>query len=487
MAFTRVHDPSLTQKDAPSTYRSAYENNVDVAHQLVTTNNWDSLALKADNVNPAIEALYQPTSNDLQTKQFKDILGKIGTSPIQWVSGGNYIAGQRVYITSSLDNNVYLCIQNITNSTNINNTNYWLKTLNYYTIDSLEYIYQQWIDRLKKQVYPLWSSGTIYYKNDIVNCASDNCIALCITKSLSGTTSPVTDTNNWVQLNLQGKQGEPAMGISYKGYWSNGETYIVKDMVIYQTNRAIGLYVANTNITSPNTPPNLSTQWTLVFEHKIPQIPIVIPSPSSFDYPYDGVFIAIDNEAFITSDDKIFMTSDGQIFTVGNAKTGQLYTSQLNFFNPQVLLNYGWTKNGDEYSGMPTSIYQKHLWDNTEELSPPYRISFDKKFILTNPNQVGAIMVVQYSDGTTQTLGDGISDVWEHHEYTLTKPISYIIGSYGTNNYTYWKNIQIKTQIKLFPKTNLSQLSFDPSKIIYSMGKYANIVIQDIYNHYNLG
>lgn len=298
MSFMRVHDPTLQEKDAPETYRSTYANNVDLAHQLVADNQWGSLALKSDNINQILDAIYNPTpqSIGLENQLVDSLFNPLGTPPVKWQSGSNYSMGQRVYVEdasipeSNLREDVYLCIRNVTNSTNLNNATYWLKTQNYYSKSSLFYIFQQWVDRLGI-ADSVWTAGTTYYKNDMVWDANKQNIGLCITQSAQGTTAPLTDTANWVMFDLLGDIGAPAMGVVFKNFWSTNVSYSAKDMVIYQTPTMVCLYVANADVSPSENPPDTNSKWAQVSTYTIPQIPVTSSMPTSFDYPYNGLFI----------------------------------------------------------------------------------------------------------------------------------------------------------------------------------------------------
>lgn len=477
MSLNKVQDPSLSQSGAAETYRTTYNNNVDEAHQLVTTNNWQALALNSANINQIITALYSQTEEDLQSLQFKDILGQIGIAPIKNNSSLSFTKGQRIYINSELDAEVYLAIQNVPTGISYTNTKYWEKVPNYYTESSLQYIYQQWIDRLKIQDYPIWETGTTYYKNNIVICPDESCIAICINTDSEGTTAPVTDSGQWIQFSLKGDIGAPSLNVKYRGTWDSSTTYMAKDMVLYEVNRNVQssinndsyqLFVATETVNVNESAPNQNTKWVSVFKFDLAQIPIVEELPNSFDYPYNSVFI-VNN---------------------GNDEQSQLYTSQLELFDSQVLLDNGWKELDGFYYGAPNLLYNKILWDNTDNLQPPYTLEYDVMVQYTVPENNGAYLKIVYTDGTTELFGQGYNfNIWTHLSTNISsKVINYISGTYTTNaNTTYWRNITLKSSVPLYPQTYLSLLAFDSTAVEYTNNTKANLVLKDMYNYYNLG
>lgn len=466
MAFTRVNDPTLSQKDVTSTYQETFDRGVAGAHNLVSRNKWDNLALKSSNINPILEAIYKTNGSDLQEGQFEEIMGNIGLPPLKWVSGSSYTAGQRVYLTDPTDPEVYICIKNISYSSNVNNTQYWLKTPNYYTSNSLEYVFQSWIDNLKESEAPEWQADKTYYKNDLVSYTEGEIVytGLCITTAINGTTADIKDSNNWLLLNLMGDFGNKPLGIYFKGEWDTNIGYSLKDMVIYKMNGTTQLYVANTTVPSNEPSPDKNSKWTMCFEVEESKIIIMTNPPDGFDYPYSGMFIY----------------REGDI--------GTLYTPQLNLFDTKYLTDKGWTQNGDEFYGNADSINNVIFFQNTEvnTTEPPYQLSLKIKRVGTTVGEAGYLRVY-FTDGTYKDVGKG-ANTGEYTNYSLienTKTIKYIIGIKGdTGQTTYWKEIFFKAQEMLYPETNLSLVSFDSSNIPYSEATTLTQGLIDVYNHY---
>lgn len=67
-----------------------------------------------------------------------------------------------------------------------------------------------------------------------------------------------TNTVYWIKLGLKGENGEPSLGISYKGNWNSGISYKKYDAIIYQNK----LYVAKKNNSNSN-PISDTTAWSL--------------------------------------------------------------------------------------------------------------------------------------------------------------------------------------------------------------------------------
>lgn len=266
------------------------------------------------------------SNQSLEDFQFQQILSYIGIPPTLWIPGNNYKVGDKVYQFSDLDTEIYFCIKNINNSSNLNNQNYWLKTSNYYTKDSLIYIYQSWIDKLQNYDYPKWSEFQVYYKNNVVY--EDKTTYICITSNLQGTQAVLSDTTQWLPLDIQGIRGINSVGIKYKSSWISGYEYSKNDMVSYTLDNETALYIASQNIEDVNTPPSVSTEWKLGLSKLVNKL-ISYPMNTSFE----------DSIGFWYDDSVIVMGwhIKGKIFLYNTEKWNN---GNIDWIDSNLIINY---------------------------------------------------------------------------------------------------------------------------------------------------
>lgn len=295
--FTKFVDTNLSQKSNIDTFYTTMKGgNVSTAQTVLNEANLGSHALQAQYVNPVIEAVYNEdyynttsSTTDLQTSLYTNILRYIGVVPKAYSSTQAYAIGDLV----TFEDNYYICIQNSNGEQSPLNTDYWTQVPKYVTDDSYINIYQQWIDRLQTTTYPVWDETKTYYKNDLVSCGEStehegSVIALCITKEESGisglTHAPTPDnTTDWVQFMLRGNLGFPSLGVLLKGAWESGVSYNAKDMVVYNTDDYLRLYVA-INANADTETPDKSSNWFCAWETAKLRIPILTSGTGEFIY-----------------------------------------------------------------------------------------------------------------------------------------------------------------------------------------------------------
>lgn len=97
---------------------------------------------------------------------------------------------------------------------------------------------------------------TIQYEINNMVMYNDN-VYYCKAKPPIGTLP--TNETYWLNLVLKGKQGNPSLGVNYKGGWFSTTQYVKYDMVVYQNK----LYVAK--VSNLNSTPNTDiTNWLFV-------------------------------------------------------------------------------------------------------------------------------------------------------------------------------------------------------------------------------
>lgn len=262
----KQYEPSVAERNNFKSFYNEFLTNVVAAQEFVKNNNQLSLALHSQNINDLISYIYSSNIDEeaLQDAQNTLVLQYIGLPPVLWVKNQSYKRGDVVYINAITDTYLYYCVKNIDVSINVNNTLYWTKMPNYYQHKNLQFIFQQWVDRLKINQYPAWDSEVIYYKNNIV-LTPDNDIALCITTNNQGTQAPLSSTADWVIFMLQGRKGVTSLGVSYNGMWVNGSNYSTKTMVTYVASGITYIYISRNDITNSITPPiDDSDNWFLI-------------------------------------------------------------------------------------------------------------------------------------------------------------------------------------------------------------------------------
>ena len=164
-------------------------------------------------------------------------------------------------------------------------------------------IFQTWIDTLKNNNGSNWDSTKAYLKNVVVN-SGDNTY-LCIKDAPVGTA--LTNTEYWVAFALKGEKGYNSLGVQWKGQYVAGQSYNKFDMTYVVSGNHYTFYVANKAVLSATTIPDSSWTESLVIDRR--PIPITTTIPTEFVYPYDWLFIYVDET---TKNATIYNVINGQ-------------------------------------------------------------------------------------------------------------------------------------------------------------------------------
>lgn len=164
-------------------------------------------------------------------------------------------------------------------------------------------IFQTWINTLRNNNGADWDSTKAYLKNVVVN-SGDNTY-LCIKDAPVGTA--LTNTEYWVSFALKGEKGYNSLGVQWKGQYVVGQSYDKFDMVYVVSGNHYTFYVANKAVLSATTTPDSSWTESLVIDRR--PIPITTIMPTEFVYPYDWLFIYV-NET--TKNATIYNVINGQ-------------------------------------------------------------------------------------------------------------------------------------------------------------------------------
>lgn len=148
-------------------------------------------------------------------------------------------------------------------------------------------IFQTWINTLRNNNGADWDSTKDYLKNVVVN-SGDNTY-LCIKDAPVGTA--LTNTEYWVAFALKGEKGYNSLGVQWKGQYVVGQSYDKFDMVYVVSGNHYTFYVANKAVLSATTTPDSSWTESLVIDRR--PIPITTIMPTEFVYPYDWLFIYV--------------------------------------------------------------------------------------------------------------------------------------------------------------------------------------------------
>lgn len=148
-------------------------------------------------------------------------------------------------------------------------------------------IFQTWINTLRNNNGADWDSTKAYLKNVVVN-SGDNTY-LCIKDAPVGTA--LTSTEYWVSFALKGEKGYNSLGVQWKGQYVVGQSYDKFDMVYVVSGNHYTFYVANKAVLSATTTPDSSWTESLVIDRR--PIPITTIMPTEFVYPYDWLFIYV--------------------------------------------------------------------------------------------------------------------------------------------------------------------------------------------------
>lgn len=164
-------------------------------------------------------------------------------------------------------------------------------------------IFQTWIDTLKNNNGSNWDSTKAYLKNVVVN-SGDNTY-LCIKDAPAGTA--LTNTEYWAVFALKGEKGYNSLGVQWKGQYVAGQSYDKFDMTYVVSGNHYTFYVANKAVLSATTTPDSSWTESLVIDRR--PIPITTTIPTEFVYPYDWLFIYVDET---TKNATIYNVINGQ-------------------------------------------------------------------------------------------------------------------------------------------------------------------------------
>lgn len=164
-------------------------------------------------------------------------------------------------------------------------------------------IFQTWIDTLKNNNGSNWDSTKAYLKNVVVNSGDDT--YLCIKDAPVGTA--LTNTEYWVVFALKGEKGYNSLGVQWKGQYVAGQSYDKFDMTYVVSGNHYTFYVANKAVLSATTTPDSSWTESLVIDRR--PIPITTTIPTEFVYPYDWLFIYVDET---TKNATIYNVINGQ-------------------------------------------------------------------------------------------------------------------------------------------------------------------------------
>ena len=122
-------------------------------------------------------------------------------------------------------------------------------------LDGLTNEYQVSIDDL---IYMTLYNALLQYEINNVVMYNDE-LYYCYAKPPIGTLP--TNTSYWLYLGLKGDNGNPSLGVDYKGAWSSSVTYSEYDMVVYQSR----IYVAKTSNIN-KIPKDNPTEWFLAMD-----------------------------------------------------------------------------------------------------------------------------------------------------------------------------------------------------------------------------
>lgn len=164
-------------------------------------------------------------------------------------------------------------------------------------------IFQVWIDTLKNNNGLNWDSTKAYLKNVVVNSGDDT--YLCIKDAPVGTA--LTNTEYWVAFALKGEKGYNSLGVQWKGQYVTGQSYDKFDMTYVVSGNHYTFYVANKSVLSATTNPDSSWTEVLVIDRR--PIPVTTTMPTEFVYPYDWLFIYVDET---TKNATIYNVINGQ-------------------------------------------------------------------------------------------------------------------------------------------------------------------------------
>jgi hypothetical protein len=131
-------------------------------------------------------------------------------------------------------------------------------------VDSVKAIQRLYFSDIQKYIEQLvsfkgeYKTTSSYKKYDIV-LYNNGSAYLCVSDSAIGIL-PTSD--KWVQITLQGEQGEPGLGLSFLGLWSATTTYQKDSCVTYNN----VLYASKIENNLGKTPSINSEYWSVIFD-----------------------------------------------------------------------------------------------------------------------------------------------------------------------------------------------------------------------------
>ena len=185
--------------------------------------------------------------------------------------------------------------------------------------------FQLSIDEL---IYTSTYNGASQYEINNIVMYNDE-LYYCYARPTIGTLP--TNTSYWLYLGLKGKNGNPSLGVDYKGAWNSLANYSTYDMVVY--NRLI--YVAKTDNTN-KIPKDNPTEWMV-----------------AMDIMKQGIYVSTSGATGLSLGD-IWLYIVGYLFP--NSETSQTITISE---NEPTLANIGdiWLKINGYSNVTPSGLY----------------------------------------------------------------------------------------------------------------------------------
>ena len=383
MSLQRVQDPKLSQRMLVDQFRRNFATQnaegeitnvrIQAAQNSLNGSRVGQITIKSDTFNPSVEATYNNdvyyengTEDDLQTGHFR-ILQKIGVPPEKYVQGNAYNVGDLVYLNTIEDESLYCCTTNISQGNFYNpltQPDHWQITPNYYSENSYLEILQKWIEQILDRPIEIYDENTRYYKNNWCYCGryyevdesgtlqayQGDVVALCITNNEDGIINepPTPLSTEWVQFGLRGKTGAPSMGVKNAGKWQAGTSYEPLDLVFYENDHEVGLYVCISAVSGSTEPPNDSTHWLETWHTAYNSIPILTSGMGEHIY-------------CIRSGDQItfYLNDNGSpeiMYMTTNCSQVNINTS-----------NYVWNPANDDILGVVGSLWDYSMVDSIRQ------------------------------------------------------------------------------------------------------------------------
>ena len=136
-----------------------------------------------------------------------------------------------------------------------------------------------------------------------------------------------------------------------------------------------------------------------------------------------------------------------------------------------ILEPQGWVKqeDGSWYVKYASTPYKKIIYDNTDNYSGQLFISYVYRYLDKTLIHQGAVIHIEYMDGTTEFLNTRITDEWTtvYNITKLGKPIKKLSWIHGTGSQSTW--------IKDIVIAKIDELDLLPEKYYYDDSNYSNI------------